>query len=110
MRQALVEARLDKTYLNILESTCLLAFFATPHQSGKFASVGDVAAKIANAALRKPSNDLLQSLKRNSNATNRRFEQFRHIYEMFHFISFVEGESYGKLGIVSKDEKGSLNK
>jgi hypothetical protein len=63
--------------------------------------VGDVAAKIANAALRKPRNDLLESLKGSSNAADHRFEQFRHNYEMFQFISFFEGEFYGKLGIVS---------
>jgi hypothetical protein len=66
--------------------------------------VGDVAAKIANAALRKPGNDLLESLKGSSNAADRRFEQFRHIYEMFQLISFFEGESYGKFGIVSENE------
>ena len=97
-----MEATLDQTYKSIVERTCLLVFFATPHQGGNFSSVGDVVARIARAALRKPSNDLIESLKSNSNGAVRRFEQFRHLYEKLLVINFFEGESYGKLGIVSK--------
>ena len=52
--------------------------------------------------MRNPSNDLVKSLKSSSDEATRRFEQFRHLNEKFLVISFYEGESYGKLGIVSK--------
>ena len=53
--------------------------------------------------MRNPSNDLVKSLKSSSDEATRRFEQFRHLNEKFLVISFYEGESYGKLGIVSKN-------
>ena len=92
---------MDPTYKSIVEATCLLVFFATPHQGGNYATVGDVAARIVRAGLRKPNNDLVKSLKSSSNEATRRFEQFRHLNEKFLVISFYEGESYGTLGLVS---------
>lgn len=86
-----------------MEATCLLVFFATPHQGGNYSTVGDAAAGIVRACMRNPSNDLVKSLKSSSDEATRRFEQFRHLNEKFLVISFYEGESYGKLGIVSKN-------
>jgi len=84
-----------------VDATCLLVFFATPHQGGSYATVGDVAARIVRAGLRKPSNDLVKSLKSSSDGATRRFEQFRHLNEKFLVISIYERESYGKLDLVS---------
>ncbi|XTI93984.1 P-loop containing nucleoside triphosphate hydrolase protein [Cenococcum geophilum] len=99
VKEALVEATLDPTHKSIVEATCLLVFFATPHQGGNYATVGDVAARIVRAGLRKPSNDLVKSLESSSNEATRRFEQFRHLNEKFLVISFYEGKSYGTLGL-----------
>jgi hypothetical protein len=106
--QALVEAKLDESYRSILDATCLLVFFATPHRGGNYASVGDVAAKICTMALRTPTNDLLNTLKRNSNEATKRFQQARHIFEKCLVVSFFEGSSYHKTGIVrlSKNPRG----
>ena len=98
-----MEAALDSIYKSIVEATCLLVFFATPHQGGNYATVGDAISGIVRACMRKPSNDLIKSLKSSSNEATRKFEQFRHLNEKFLVISFYEGESYGKLGIVSKN-------
>jgi hypothetical protein len=95
------EATLDLTYKTILEATCLLVFFATPHQGGSFASFGEVLAKIVGTATSRPNNDLLKSLQANSDVAVQRFERSRHLYERFLFVSFHETEPYGKLGIVS---------
>jgi hypothetical protein len=51
--------------------------------------------------MHKPSNDLIKSLKSSSDEATRKFEQSRHLNEKFLVISFYEGKSYGKLGIVS---------
>ncbi|KAH8669536.1 hypothetical protein BGZ60DRAFT_469799 [Tricladium varicosporioides] len=74
----LVVKELDKTYTSIIESTCLLVFFATPHQGGNHASFGDIMTKIVRMALQKPRNDLLKALEQNSGEAARRFEQSRH--------------------------------
>jgi hypothetical protein len=66
--------------------------------------VGDVAAKIATMALRKPNNDLLDALKRGSNEATRRYEEARHVFERCLVVNFFEGESYGKWGIVRLSE------
>lgn len=83
-----------------MQAARLLVFFATPHEGGNGTSIGDIVAKIARAALRTPSNDLLDALKRSSSDATRRFEQARHLPEKCLVISFYEGESYGQMGIV----------
>ena len=97
-----MEATLDSTYKSIVEATCLLVFFATPHQGGNYATVGDAISGIVRACMHKPSNDLIKSLKSSSDEATRRFEQFRHLSEKFLVISFYEAESYRKVGMVSK--------
>ncbi|OCK95935.1 uncharacterized protein K441DRAFT_608490 [Cenococcum geophilum 1.58] len=109
VKEALVEATLDPTHKSIVEATCLLVFFATPHQGGNYATVGDVAARIVRAGLRKPSNDLVKSLESSSNEATRRFEQFRHLNEKFLVISFYEGKSYGTLGLIVDKKSATLN-
>jgi hypothetical protein len=48
-----------------------------------------------------PNNDLLDALKRDSNEATRRFEQARNMFNKRLVVSFFEGESYSKFGIVS---------
>ncbi|KAK4164656.1 putative kinesin light chain, partial [Cladorrhinum sp. PSN259] len=109
VKQALVEAKLDESYKSIFEATCLLAFFATPHQGGNYASVGHVAAKIARTVLIAPSNDLLSALKKSSDEATRRFEQARHLSEKCLVISFFEGKPHGKTGIIVDKRSATLN-
>ncbi|RYP49468.1 hypothetical protein DL768_004827 [Monosporascus sp. mg162] len=106
-RNALVEATLDEKYRSIVEATCLLVFFATPHKGGNYASVGDIAAKIVT--LGKPNNYLLDALKQSSNEVTRRFEQARHLFERCLVVSFFEGEQYGKMGIIVDKGSATLN-
>lgn len=98
--QALVAATLDVTYKSIVEATRLLVFFATPHQGGNYASLGDIVAKIVRTGVSKPKNDLLDALKENSDQATQRFEQARHLPERCLVVSFYEGDSYGKMGLV----------
>lgn len=95
-----MEATLDVSYKSIVEATRLLVFFATPHQGGQYASVGDVAATLVRTLLRKPRNDLLEALKHQSDEAARRFEQSRHLLEECLVVSFFETVPFGKLGIV----------
>lgn len=93
-------ATLDATYKSIVEAACLLVFFATPHQGGNYASLGDIVAKIVRTGMSKPRNDLLDALKENSDQAMQRFEQARHLPERCLVVSFYEGDSYGKMGLV----------
>lgn len=95
-----MEAKLDDTYSRLFDSTCLLVFFATPHQGGNYATVGDIAATLFNAVRMKSSNDLLPALKKNANEATTRFEQARHLSDKCLVISFFEGESMGRKGLV----------
>jgi hypothetical protein len=106
-----VAATLDITYKPIVEAACLLVFFATPHQGGNYASLGDIVAKIVRTGMSKPRNDLLDALKANSDQAMQRFEQARHLPERCLVLNFYEGDSYGKIGLVRQpDGSDELNK
>ncbi|RYP45994.1 hypothetical protein DL768_007744 [Monosporascus sp. mg162] len=108
VKEALVEATLDPTYKPIVEATRLLVFFATPHRGGKYANIGDIAARIVRASLQKPSNKLLDALKKKSESATKRFEQSRHLYERCLIVNFFEGQPYGKLGIIVDKDSATL--
>ncbi|KAH7304608.1 hypothetical protein B0I35DRAFT_401104 [Stachybotrys elegans] len=109
VKEALVTATLDIEYKSIVEATCLLVFFATPHQGGNYASVGDIVAKIVRASTSKPRNDLLDALREKSDQATQRFEQARHLPEKCLVISFFEGESYGRMGLIVDKKSATLN-
>ncbi|KAK2605986.1 hypothetical protein QQS21_003612 [Conoideocrella luteorostrata] len=109
VKEALVTATLDTTYRFIVESTRLLIFFATPHQGGNFASIGDVIAKIARAGLAGLRNDLLDALKRDSAQATTRSEQSRSLYDGIQVVSFFEGGSFGKTGTIVDKKSATLN-
>ncbi|KAM0539953.1 hypothetical protein ACHAO7_011667 [Fusarium culmorum] len=108
-RKALVAATLDVTYKSIVEATRLLVFFATPHQGGNYASLGDIVAKIVRTGISKPRNDLLDALKENSDQAMQRFEQGRHLPEKCLVVSFYEGDPYGKIGLIVDKKSATLN-
>ncbi|SPJ73908.1 related to kinesin light chain [Fusarium torulosum] len=109
VKEALVAATLDVTYKSIVEATRLLVFFATPHQGGNYASLGDIVAKIVRTGMSKPRNDLLDALKESSDQVTQRFEQARHLPERCLVVSFYEGDSYGKLGLIVDKKSATLN-
>ncbi|EXL66121.1 hypothetical protein FOPG_17688 [Fusarium oxysporum f. sp. conglutinans race 2 54008] len=109
VKEALVAATLDGTYKSIVETTRLLVFFATPHQGGNYASLGDIVAKIVRTGMSKPRNDLLDALKESSDQAMQRFEQARHLPERCLVVSFYEGDSYGKMGLIVDKKSATLN-
>ncbi|EGU77181.1 hypothetical protein FOXB_12308, partial [Fusarium oxysporum f. sp. conglutinans Fo5176] len=109
VKEALVTATLDVTYKSIVEATRLLVFFATPHQGGNYASLGDIVAKIVRTGMSKPRNDLLDALKENSDQATQLFEQGRHLPERCLVVSFYEGDSYGKMGLIVDKKSATLN-
>lgn len=100
-------ATLDVTYKSTVEAACLLVFFATPHQGGNHASLGDIVAKIVRTGTFKPRNDLLDALKANSDQAIQRFEQARHLFEKCLVVNFYEGDPYGKLGLVRQTDEAN---
>ncbi|EXA48836.1 hypothetical protein FOVG_05494 [Fusarium oxysporum f. sp. pisi HDV247] len=109
VKEALVAATLDVTYKSTVEAACLLVFFATPHQGGNYASLGDIVAKIVRMGMSKPRNDLLDALKTNSDQAMQRFEQARHLFERCLVVNFYEGDSYGKIGLIVDKKSATLN-
>ncbi|KAK6851858.1 hypothetical protein PG995_011983 [Apiospora arundinis] len=107
VKQALVEAKLDDSYKKVFESTCLLVFFATPHQGGAYANVGELTVKLFKIG--QLSNDLLRALGKNANDATRRFEQARHLSDECLVISFYEGETLGLAGIIVDKRSATLN-
>ncbi|RKK82609.1 hypothetical protein BFJ68_g17525, partial [Fusarium oxysporum] len=57
----------------------------------------------------KPRNDLLDALKENSDQATQRFEQARHLPERCLVVSFYEGDSYGKMGLIVDKKSATLN-
>ncbi|KAF4448228.1 hypothetical protein F53441_8335 [Fusarium austroafricanum] len=108
-RKALVTATLDITYTPIMEATRLLVFFATPHRGGNHARVGDVVAKIVRMGTHMPRNDLLDTLREDSDQATQRFEQARHLFERCLVASFFEGRPYGKMGLIVDKQSAILN-
>ncbi|KAL7930469.1 hypothetical protein V8C35DRAFT_312716 [Trichoderma chlorosporum] len=109
VKSAIVEGKLDPAYSDIVKSTRLFVFFATPHLGGNYSEIGDIAAKIVRTGLRAPGNDLLDSLKSGSRDVIRRFEQARHLHEACLVISFYETQSYGRLGLIVEKESAVMN-
>jgi len=96
-----VVGSIDPTYNDIVKSTRLLVFFATPHRGGNHANVGEIAANIARLFSASPSNDLLRALRKNSNETTTRFEQSRNIFANCGAVNFFETRPYHRVGVVS---------
>ncbi|KAI0531595.1 hypothetical protein GGR58DRAFT_224999 [Xylaria digitata] len=109
VKQALIDAKLDESYKLIFDATRLLVFFATPHQGGGLATVGDIAVKIARAVAWKPDNRLVDALKRGSNEATDRFRQARHVFERCLVVNFFEGKPYGLFGIIVGRDCATLN-
>ncbi|KAL6697553.1 hypothetical protein J3F84DRAFT_407167 [Trichoderma pleuroticola] len=108
-KAAIVEGKLDPAYVDIITSTRLLVFFATPHLGGNYSGIGNIAAKLVRTGLGAPSNDLLDGLKSGSRDVIRRFEQARHLPDACLVISFYETLSYGRLGLIVEKESAVLN-
>ncbi|KAI6747682.1 hypothetical protein HG531_008224 [Fusarium graminearum] len=108
-RKTLVAATLDVTYKSMVEAACLLVFFATPHQGGNYANLGNIVAKIVRTGISKPKNDLLEALKANSDQAMQRFEQARHLPERCLVVNFYEGDPYGKIGLIVDKKSATLN-
>ncbi|ESU15456.1 hypothetical protein FGSG_08956 [Fusarium graminearum PH-1] len=108
-RKTLVAATLDVTYKSMVEAACLLVFFATPHQGGNYANLGNIVAKIVRTGMSKPKNDLLEALKANSDQAMQRFEQARHLPERCLVVNFYEGDPYGKIGLIVDKKSATLN-
>ncbi|KAI1088639.1 hypothetical protein F5B19DRAFT_413150 [Rostrohypoxylon terebratum] len=108
-KQALVEAKLNDMHKSTLEAACLLVFFATPHQGGNGAGLGQVIADIISLSLGNISNDLLKALKRNSPDAVNRFEQACHLPSKCLIVNFFEGKPQGRFGIIVSKQSATLN-
>ena len=95
-----MQAIIDTKRSSIVQSTCLLVCFATPHQGGNHIHVGEVVAKIARAFTGAPQNDLLKALQHESGEAVKRFNQSRYLANRLFFINFYEELPYGRMGLV----------
>lgn len=84
--------------MSIRTSTYGIAFFATPHQGGNFAQLGDIAAKIWTTVVNNPQNTFLEVLKTHSLFSNEIIQDFKHQLEDYHILSFFEALPSKKFG------------
>jgi pimeloyl-ACP methyl ester carboxylesterase len=91
IKQALLNARDNRSYSSILEATYGLIFFGCPHRGSRGNAPGQIAADVARFLSQdKARNDLLDCLKKNSLFTQEATERFRHQLERYNVISFYE--------------------
>jgi hypothetical protein len=95
-----VHAKLNPTYSSIVNSTCGIAFFGTPHRGSNHAKLGAMAASIARTVFRNPKNTFMKALKSSLFAEIIRVDYSQQLMD-YKFLSFYETLSQGKLGLVS---------
>jgi hypothetical protein len=73
-----VEAKLNIAYDGIRSDTYGIVFFATPHQGGNHAKLGDIAASIVKLVLRNEDNTFMEAVKKDSLFAQGIADDFRH--------------------------------
>ncbi|KAH8682825.1 hypothetical protein BGZ60DRAFT_398796 [Tricladium varicosporioides] len=93
VKQALVNANNDPSYIGIKNSTRGLAFFGTPHAGGNdtLVSFGRSCAAIVNAVTGSAPNDLMEVVSSGSLYTDILQDTWRHQLNDYRIISFYEG-------------------
>jgi len=92
IKQAMVEAKLNDKFKDILESMCGLAFFATPHGGGNASLVlwGGAATSTWNFLAGNKKSDILDPLTRDNVVQEHLKDHFRQFYEKVQIVSFYE--------------------
>ena len=90
VKQALIEATINRTYDCLHASTYGLVFFATPHLGGNRAGAADVAAKIGSVITGEPTNSLLATLEKGSLVNEISSDQFSHQVNKYAILTFFE--------------------
>lgn len=95
-----MQAQLDNKYSSIRAATYGIAFFATPHQGGNHARLGEIAARIVRLTLHNPKNTFMESLKGDELFSDLLVQNFRHQLESYYVLSFFETRPFKKIGLV----------
>lgn len=90
VKQALVTAKNDDTYMNLRKATYGLVFFAVPHQGGHGGGLGGIAKNIVLSLTGDANNDLIESLKSNSLFQENQKTFFKHQLEDYRIVSVYE--------------------
>jgi hypothetical protein len=90
VKQALVTAKLNDRYNDIIRATRGLVFFGTPHRGGNGATVADFASRALGFFAREPPSTLLPVLRKKSIFSESLSEQFQMISHEYKVVSFFE--------------------
>ncbi len=90
VKQALVTAKLNDKYNNIIQGTRGMVFFGTPHRGGNGASVVDIACRAVGLFTGEPASELLPVLCANSIFADTLSQQFHSISLPYRVVSFFE--------------------
>lgn len=90
VKQALIIAKNDDTYITLRKATCGLVFFAVPHQGGHGAGLGAIAKNIVLSMTGDAKNDIVESLKSNSLFQETQATFFKHQLENYQIVSVYE--------------------
>lgn len=90
VKQALVIAKNDSTYIDLRKATYGLIFFAVPHQGGHGAGLGAIAKNLVQSLTGDANNDIIESLKTNSLFQENQATFFKHQLEDYRIVSVYE--------------------
>lgn len=112
LSRALLNARDNPRYDNILQHSFGLVFFGCPHNGGNGVPLGRIASNVARFITGgRASNELLDCLEKNSLFARDAADRFRHQLENYRVVSFVETRTMhiAGRGITSVESVSSID-
>lgn len=108
--KAMTEAKQNTRYQAIHQATYGMAFFGTPHNGSKLASLASVVANVFSVAIGNRQPSFMEALGRNSLFADVIREDFRHGLEQFNVLSYYETKPSDNMpGLVCMPLTGSIN-
>lgn len=99
----------QRDFGHIADSTKGIVFFGTPHRGTDAATWGEVIAGIKAASFgTRPKTSFFKMLRPNSQELMDLSEDFRSIAQNYAIVSFIEGDTFRKLGRVVRTSSSSL--
>jgi hypothetical protein len=95
VKQALVTAKLNDKYADVVSATSGIAFFATPHRGGNGATVAELGSRALGLFSGQPPSTLLPVLRKRSIFSESLSTNFQTISKDYRVVSFFEERTMG---------------
>jgi hypothetical protein len=98
VKEALVQAKLNRYYSDIGFAVYGIAFFGTPHRGGNMVSLGGVASNVARAVVQNPKSNFMEAFKGEKSPSAESFvKKFRFLIDQYEILSFYKTRPFKKL-------------